>query len=170
MTIQEIFSATVHIERDIAYEPRSNDARHRLDVYSPPDASSHPVVIFFYGGGWRSGDKRLFEHLGRAFALRGIVAVVANYRLTPAVVSPKHVQDCAAACALVQQNIERFGGATRRIVLMGHSAGAHLAALLAVDEKYLTAVGFDRSSVCGVVAISGVYDLVSHIDSTVFTS
>ncbi|MBC8144306.1 MAG: alpha/beta hydrolase [bacterium] len=170
MTIQELFAAPVHIQRDITYVDRDPDDRHRLDVYSPPEASSLPVVIFFYGGGWRSGDKRLFEHLGRAFATRGIVAVTVNYRLTPAVTSPAHVQDCAAACAWVQSNIATHGGDSRRIVLCGHSAGAHLATLLAVDDRFLNAVGFDTTSICGVVAISGVYDLTEHVGSTVFTS
>src|SRR5688572_10938822 len=99
----ELFSADVRIERDVDYLPGSGSERHRLDVYAPPDARTLPVVVFFYGGGWRSGDKRLFEHLGRAFATRGIVAAVVNYRLTPVVRSPAHAEDCAAATAWVRR-------------------------------------------------------------------
>src|SRR5687768_18532550 len=120
MTFLDLFRADVTIARDIPYG-NVGDPRHMLDVYAPPGASGLPVVVFFYGGGWRSGDKRLFEHLGRAFATRGIVAVTVNYRLTPAVVSPAHIQDCAAGCAWVQKNIAAYGGDARRIVLTGRS-------------------------------------------------
>lgn len=170
MTFHQLFEAQVTITRDIPYTDNGESERHRLDVYAPPDAVAAPVVVFFHGGGWRSGDKRLFEHLGRAFAVRGIVAVNVNYRLTPEVRSPLHAEDCAAACGWVVRSIESFGGDARRIVLAGHSAGAHLAALLAVDARYLDAVGFDRAALCGVVAISGVYDLAAHVDSTAITS
>src|SRR5687767_5562361 len=108
-TFLELFKSEVRIERDLAYVPEG-DERHRLDVYTPPDARDAPVILFFYGGGWRSGDKKLFEHLGRAFAMRGIVAVVVNYRLTPTVKSPAHAEDCAAATAWTYQNIEHYGG------------------------------------------------------------
>jgi acetyl esterase/lipase len=170
VTFQELFTADVRIERDLCYLPETGGDRHRLDVYSPPDAASLPVVVFFYGGGWRSGDKRLFEHLGRAFAVRGIVAVVVNYRLTPEVRSPAHAEDCAAAVAWTAANIAARGGDPHRIVLMGHSAGAHLAALIGVDSRYLEHHRFDPAAIRGVVPISGVYELPSHLETTVFTS
>ena len=169
MTFAELFSADVTIVRDIAYRTDIVDERHVLDVYAPPASDRLPVVVFFYGGGWRSGDKRLFEHLGRSFALRGIVAVVVNYRLTPQVKSPSHIDDCAAACAWTQRNIQKHGGDPGRIALMGHSAGAHLATLLAVDDTHLRRHGFEAQPIA-VVSVSGVYDLSSHVDSTVFTS
>jgi acetyl esterase/lipase len=170
MTFLELFKTDVRIERDICYLPEVGTDRHRLDVYAPPDADGLPVVVYYYGGGWRSGDKQLFEHLGRAFAVRGIVAVVVNYRLTPNVKSPAHAEDCAAAASWVQKNIATRGGDPRRIVLMGHSAGAHLAALIGADVRYLDRHGFDRSAIRGIVPVSGVYELVAHIDTTVFTS
>lgn len=170
MTFLELFKTDVRIERDICYRPEDGEDRHRLDIYAPPDATQLPVVVYYYGGGWRSGDKNLFEHLGRAFAVRGLVAVVVNYRLTPHVKSPAHAEDCAAAAAWIQQNIASRGGDPSRIVLMGHSAGAHLAALLGVDRRYLDRVGFDRTALRGVVPVSGVYDLEAHLDTTVFTS
>src|SRR2546430_745079 len=91
MTFLELFKTDVRIERDIRYR-QGDDPRHVLDVYAPHDARALPVALFFYGGGWRSGDKRLFEHLGRAFAVRGIVAVTVNYRLTPAVRAPANAR------------------------------------------------------------------------------
>jgi acetyl esterase/lipase len=167
MSVAELFKIDVRIEKDISY---GGDSRHRLDIYAPPDASGAPVVIYFYGGGWRSGDKRLFEHLGRAFVMRGIVAVTVNYRLTPAVKSPTHAEDCAAAMAWVYKNIDRYGGDSNKLFPVGHSAGAHLAALITLDQHYLRDAGVPESALRGTVAISGVADLESHTETTVFTS
>jgi acetyl esterase/lipase len=167
MTFLDLFNADVTITRDIPY---GDDPRHRLDVYAPPDAAGLPVVVYMYGGGWRSGDKRLFEHLGRAFAVRGIVAVTVNYRLTPAVRSPAHAEDCAEAVAWVERSIAQYGGDRSRIILMGHSAGAHLAALLALDERLLSRHGVPGESIRGLVFISGVVDLNEHVGTTAFTS
>lgn len=169
MTFLELFKADVRIERNIPYVENGSD-RHMLDIYAPPDADGLPVAVWFYGGGWRSGDKRLFEHLGRAFAVRGIVTVAANYRLTPAVTHPAHADDCAAAVGWTYRNIERYGGDPHRVFLTGHSAGSHLASLLALDRRYLETQGVPREAIAGVVAISGASDLAEHVDSTVFTS
>lgn len=168
MTLPDLFKADVRIERDVQYAD-GGDPRRRLDIYAPPDADGAPVAIYFYGGGWRSGDKELFEHLGRAFAVRGIVAVTVNYRLTPEVRSPEHARDCAAAAAWVQRNIGAYGGNPDMLFLTGHSAGAHLAALIAVDRRYLAEAGMPEGAVKGVVVISGVSDLREHVASTVFT-
>lgn len=170
MTFPELFQTDIRIERDIPYVAERPDDRHRLDIYSPPDAESLPVVVFFYGGGWRSGDKRLFEHLGRAFAVRGIVAVTVNYRLTPAVSHPAHASDCAEAVGWVWRTIDHYGGDPRQLFLSGHSAGAHLAALISVDPTYLSASGMPTSWIRGVAMISGATDLQSHSETTVFTS
>jgi acetyl esterase/lipase len=169
MTFLDLFRADVSIERDICYLPENGEDRHRLDLYAPPGAEQLPVAIFFYGGGWRSGDKRLFEHLGRAFALRGIVAVAVNYRLTPQVRSPLHAEDCVAAVAWVYQNIARYGGDPERLVLTGHSAGGHLAALITVDGHFLANVGVPPDVIRGTVIISGATDLRIHSQTTVFT-
>ncbi|MCC7437590.1 MAG: alpha/beta hydrolase [Armatimonadetes bacterium] len=170
MTFTELFNADVRIQRDIPYLAGSGDPRHLLDVYAPPDANGLPVVIYFYGGGWRSGDKRLFEHLGRAFAVRGIVAVTVNYRLTPAVQHPSHADDCAQAVRWVHQRIAEFGGDPNSLFLMGHSAGAHLAAFVALNADVQARNQFPAGAVRGVVAISGVYNLNTHAESPGFTS
>ncbi len=169
MTLPELFKADISIERDVRYMA-GDDPRHLLDIYAPRDAAGLPVAIYFYGGGWRSGDKELFEHLGRAFAVRGIVAVAVNYRLTPAVKSPAHANDCAAAVAWVYRNIGRYGGSSDALFLTGHSAGAHLAALITVDRRYLGALDVPEHALGGTVMISGVADLRIHAETTVFTA
>ncbi|MBS1914357.1 MAG: alpha/beta hydrolase [Bacteroidetes bacterium] len=169
MTFHDLFKLDIAIERDIRYLPGEN-ARHLLDVYAPRNAAGLPVVLFFYGGGWRSGDKRLFEHLGRAFAARGIIAVTVNYRLTPAVRSPAHTQDCAAALQWAYSSIAGYGGNPEAIFLSGHSAGGHLGALVTMDERYLAEVGLAPGVVRGCVIISGATDLRLHSETTVYTA
>lgn len=172
MTFPELFNADVAIWRDIPYSHA--DPRQMLDIYAPVsvDAAAvlYPVVLFFYGGGWRSGDKRLFEHLGRAFAVRGIVAVTVNYRLTPSVRGPEHARDCARSVRWSYDNIIRYGGDPGAMFLTGHSAGAHLAALIALDRSYLTEAGVSDGAVAGVAMISGVVDLADHTETTAHTS
>ncbi len=170
MTFLELFRADVRIERDIDYGGPGGTDRHRLDIYAPPRADGLPVVVYFYGGGWHSGDKRLFEHLGRAFAIRGSIAVTVNYRLTPQVTHPAHVEDCARAVAWVHRSIVAFGGDPDRIVLCGHSAGGHLAALLAMDDRFLDGAEVPRRVIRGVVMISAASDLREHDSTGGFTS
>ncbi len=149
MTLLELFQQDVTIHRDVRYL-QDGQERHRLDIYAPPDATELPVALWFYGGGWRSGDKRLFEHLGRALAIRGIITVAVNYRLTPAVQHPAHAEDCAAAVAWTYNNIASYGGNPECLFLTGHSAGAQLASLLALDAHYLQSAGVPANVVRGV--------------------
>lgn len=168
MTFPELFRTDVRIERDIAYLDDGHE-RHRLDIYAPPGAAGLPVVLYFHGGGWYSGDKRLFEHLGRAFAVRGCVAVVVNYRLTPEVMGPEHARDAAAALQWVYNNIERYGGSRERLVLSGHSAGGHLATLIALDPRYRAEFPIPNEALRGVAMISAATDLRIHAETTRFT-
>lgn len=169
MTFLELFNEDVAITKNLRYRDSQNE-RHLLDLYAPAKADRLPVVVWFYGGGWRSGDKRLFEHLGRAFAVRGIVTAAVNYRLTPEVAWPANAEDCAAAVAWVRENIEEYGGDPEKIVLTGHSAGAHLAAMVTLRKDLLEAAGVDPSSVRGCAMISGATNLPGHIGSTEFTA
>lgn len=141
----------VAVIRDIAYGP---DARHRLDIYRPELFSGLPVLFFGYGGGWDSGDKADYAFVGHAFAARGFVTVIANYRLVPEVVYPEFVADTALALTWAQQGIAEHGGDAGRIFLMGHSAGAYNVAMLALDPQF----GIAPSSIVGVVGLSGPYD------------
>lgn len=139
--------------RGIAY---GEDPRQQLDVYRPRGgAGPYPVVVFFYGGNWSSGSRSGYGYVGRALAARGIVAVVPDYRLAPAHRYPAFVEDGAAAVRWAKAHAAQFGGDPQRIVLAGHSAGAYIAAALAVDEKWL---GADRAAVKGLVGIAGPYD------------
>lgn len=140
---------------DIAYGP---EARHRLDVYKPQGAtSSKPVVVFLYGGSWKNGRRGDYRFAGQAFASRGYITVIPDYRTYPDVRFPAFVEDSAAAVAWVRKNIARFGGDPNRIVLAGHSAGAHIAALLAYDGRYLAAAGVPKASIAGLVGLAGPY-------------
>lgn len=134
--------------------------RQKLDIYRPKDATSadrRKVVIFFYGGGWRSGARRKYRFVGAALAERGYVAVVPDYRVYPEARFPTFVEDGAAAVAWVRANIARYGGDPDRLYLMGHSAGAHIAMLLALDGRYLCAAGVAPDTIKGIVGIAGPY-------------
>lgn len=141
---------------DIVYAP---GPRHSLDVYAPAGAASRaPVVVFFYGGGWETGEKSTYRFVGANLAEHGMVVVIPDYRLYPAVRFPAFEQDAAAAVAWVKANIARYGGDPHRLFLMGHSAGAQIAALLALDPEYLRAEALSRRDVCGVIGLAGPYD------------
>ncbi|MEQ8764966.1 MAG: alpha/beta hydrolase [Planctomycetota bacterium] len=149
--------------------------KHCLDLYRPDirhmaelGAPMRPVLVFVHGGGWMFGDKNhyggLYGNIGRAFAERGYLVAVINYRLSSRrrgdVRHPEHVRDVARAVAWIGKNVASYGGDPRRMVVAGHSAGGHLVSLLATDPRFLSEVGLDRSAFRGVVSISGVYDVV----------
>jgi acetyl esterase/lipase len=139
----------------VAYGP---EARQRLDVYRPKDIKEPvPVIVFFYGGSWKGGDRGQYRFVGEALTRRGFTVVVPDYRVYPEVTFPKFVEDGAAAVRWVRDHIARLGGHPERIFLAGHSAGAHTAALLAVDESYLQAQGVPHGAICGVVGVAGPY-------------
>ena len=141
--------------------PYASGVRRRLDVYRPvPTAGLAPVVVFFYGGGWETGDKATYRFVGSSLAERGVVVVIPDYRLYPAVRFPAFEQDAAAAVAWAHANAARFGGDPRRLFLMGHSAGAQIAALLALDPEYLRAEHLSQADLCGVVGLAGPYDFL----------
>lgn len=133
--------------------------RQKLDVYRPRGASgSADVVVFFYGGSWRAGSREDYRFVAQALTSRGFIAVLPDYRLYPSVTFPTFVEDGALAVRWVHDNASRIGGDPRRVYLMGHSAGAHIAALLTLDARYLRDVGLDRSAVRATAALAGPYD------------
>jgi acetyl esterase/lipase len=140
-----------------------------LDIYYPAPASDYPVMVMIHGGGWRQGDKAnedVAALKSQYFVAQGYVFVSVNYRLSPEVMHPVHVQDVAASLAWVYHNIWSYGGDPERIFIMGHSAGAHLAALVATDERYLEANGLDLSILKGVILLDGAgYDIPYMMDN-----
>jgi acetyl esterase/lipase len=156
-------AAGIKEKLDLRYYPGRD--RHTLDVFAPAEARDLPVVVFVHGGGWLVGDKNFFgvyRRVGRFLASNGVVAVAINYRLSPRVRHPEHVRDVARAYAWVRRNIRDHGGNPDRIILAGHSAGAHMVALLATDARYLQDADLgltdaDRAALKGVIAVSGVY-------------
>ncbi|WP_366657391.1 alpha/beta hydrolase [Fodinicurvata sp. EGI_FJ10296] len=136
--------------------------RRQLDVYAPDDAHDAPVVVFFYGGSWRNGERAHYRFVGDTLARRGIVTVIPDYRVYPEVRFPAFVEDGAEAVRWAGSNIALYGGDPDRLVLVGHSAGAHIAALLALDPNYLYGEhlnenGAPASPVRGVVGMAGPY-------------
>ena len=145
--------------------PYGSEPRQHLDIYGPRPAQdrtggARPVVIFWYGGSWVTGNKSQYRFVGATLAERGIVAVLPDYRLYPQVTFPAFDEDGARAVAWVEQHIEEYGGDPREIVLMGHSAGGHTAAFLAFNHEFLRKFGADPGSIVGLVGLSGTYVLV----------
>lgn len=138
-----------------------DDPRQKLDVYVPrhalPDA---PVVVFFYGGSWNSGAREDYNFVGEALASRGIVAVVADYRLYPQVRYPLFLQDAARAVAWTKAHIREFSGNPQRLYLMGHSSGGYNAAMLALDGDLLAAAGMSPKDLRGWIGLAGPYDFL----------
>jgi acetyl esterase/lipase len=144
--------------------PYGDNPRQKLDVYrSEKTTAPAPVIVFFYGGGWRAGDRANYRFVGQAFASDGYVVVTPDYRLYPEVRFPEFVEDGAAAVVWVQQNIAAEGGDSSRIILIGHSAGAHLAAMLHADRRFLDDAGFKRpadgsSGLAATIGMAGPYN------------
>ncbi len=146
-------SGDLRLEEDIAYGPLP---RQRLDVYTSGRAETPGgVVVFFHGGYWDSGDKGDYPFLADSLAEGGFVTVIPNYRLVPEVTFPAYVEDGALA---VKWAIEAFPA--EPIFLMGHSSGAHLAALLAYDERYLEPLGLENRDLAGFIGLAGPYDFL----------
>jgi acetyl esterase/lipase len=147
------------VQTDIAY---GDLPRQRLDVYSPnaPQARPAPVVVFLYGGAWDSGSKDDYRFVGRTLAAHGMVAVVPDYRVYPEVVFPAFVEDAAAAVAWTFAHAGRHAGDGAPVYLMGHSAGAHIAAMLALDESFLRVQGHSPRQLAGWIGLSGPYDFL----------
>lgn len=140
--------------------------RRTLDVYRPEHTDGPaPVVVFFYGGNWQSGDKGTYLFVGQALADRGYVVVIPDYRLYPEVRFPAFLQDNAAAVRWTMDNIAARGGDPTRVYLMGHSAGAYDAAMLTLDRQWLGAVGIDPDrDIKGTIGLAGPYDFLPLTD------
>ena len=166
----DVLNATVSTDtyRHMPNLPYGDELRQKLDVYLPLPASSGkpasnngtPMVVFFYGGSWSSGERADYRFVGEALASTGIITLVADYRLSPEVRYPVFVQDSALAMRWAFANAEKYGADPARIFVMGHSAGAYNAAMLALDKRWLGAVGLDPARLAGWIGLAGPYDFL----------
>lgn len=146
-----------------------HDERQVLDIYSPDGAKDLPVVFWIHGGGWQAGDKSDVQIKPRVFCERGLVFASTNYRLLPTVEMGVLIRDVAKSLGWVHKNIAAYGGDPKRIFVMGHSAGAQLAALLCIDDRYLKAEGVPFEVLKGCVPVDGdTYDLPAMIMTAEF--
>ena len=151
-------SGAYTLQDNLSYGPEN---RHRLDVYAPKEpAAGNPVAVFFYGGTWSKGERNDYEFVGHALSRRGILVVIADYRVYPDVHFPAFVEDGARAVDWTFRNIQDLGGNPDLIFVMGHSAGAHIAALLATDPAYLERFHRHPEDLGGLIGLAGPYDFL----------
>lgn len=145
---------------DVGYGPL---ARQRLDVYAPvaaAPAAGWPVVVFFYGGSWTSGERADYRFVGEALAAQGVLTLVADYRLHPEVRYPSFLEDSALALAWGLERARGLGGDPKRVFVMGHSAGGYNAAMLALDPRWLGGTGHAPAELAGWIGLAGAYEFL----------
>ena len=166
----DVLNATVATDTyrllpNLAY---GENPRQKVDVYLPsqpqPDqvlsGGGLPLVVFFYGGSWSSGNRADYRFVGEALASRGIAVAVADYRLSPEVRYPVFLQDSALALRWAFDKAEKYGADPARVFVMGHSAGAYNAAMLALDKRWLAAVDLSPAALAGWIGLAGPYDFL----------
>jgi len=146
------------LRADVAY---GTQPRQKLDIYTPtaaPPVTGWPVVVFIYGGSWNTGERAQYKFVGEALAARGVMTLVADYRLYPEVRYPDFLNDSAQALAYGLDHAAQLGGDPKRVFVMGHSAGGYNAAMLALDARWLKANGHAPSELAGWIGLAGPYD------------
>jgi acetyl esterase/lipase len=151
-----VTASAMHVERDIPYADPAAD-RQVLDIYAPDDAGQKklPVVFWIHGGGWQQGDKSDVGLKPQFFVDRGFLFVSTNYRLYPNVEMGDLIRDVAKSLSWVHRHIAQHGGDPQRIFVGGHSAGAQLAALISIDDRYLKAEGVPFTALRGCIPVDG---------------
>jgi len=161
MVLNALASSNTHtVSHGASYGP---GARQLVDVYRPARAAPRggwPVVVFFYGGSWNKGERADFAFVGEALASRGILTMVADYRLYPEVRYPEFLKDGATAVAWALTHADRLGGNPQRVFVMGHSAGAYNAAMVALDARWLKATDHAPRELAGFIGLAGPYDFL----------
>ncbi|MFM9423941.1 acetyl esterase/lipase [Variovorax sp. GrIS 2.14] len=162
-------TSTYRFEGDVAY---GGAARQRLDIYKPLASAmaanaARPLVIFFYGGTWSSGDRAMYKFVGEALAARGVTAVIPDYGLSPDFRYPVFVQDSALATKWALDNAARLGADPKQVYVMGHSSGGYNAAMVALDDRWLADVGASPKQLAGWIALAGPFDFLPPIDPQV---
>ncbi|MEJ2209276.1 MAG: alpha/beta hydrolase [Anaerolineae bacterium] len=149
------------LARDVAFQP---DMQPRLDVYSPPAGVGYPVLFFVHGGSWKDFHKELFAPVAMKLVPEGMVVVIPDYTLYPNAGYEQMADEVAAALSWTLENIDTYGGDPARVVVAGHSAGAHLAGLAVMDPRFLAAYGHSSAEIRGLIGMSGVYDVQAEYD------
>ncbi len=157
----EFYATSPNVTKNIAF---GNLPREKLDVYQPSAAGPHPVMIWVHGGGWNSGDKELYAPVAQKTLSENIVIVIPSYTLHPQANAFQQAQEIARAFVWTRENISNFGGDTKRIVLGGQSAGAHLSGLVALDPEYLAALNHSTREICGWYGIAGPYSIPEQFE------
>lgn len=156
----KVLAGTSGSKAMVTGERYGTDPAQHIDVIAPdqPGPGPHPVLVFIHGGGWHSGKPGEYGFIGRNFARAGYLVVVAGYRLGDTGRYPHMLQDSAAALAWVRGNAARLGGDPNRVFVMGHSAGAYNAVMLALEPRWLDQAGVPQGFIKGVVGLAGPYD------------
>jgi len=158
---KRFYDSYPHLARDIAFHP---DMAPRLDVYSPPGGSEHPVLVFVHGGSWKDYDKKLFAPVAMKLLPEEMVVVIPDYTLYPNAGYEQMVREVTAALDWTLDNIADYGGDPNFVIVAGHSAGGHLTALALLDPRYLADYGRSAADVRGFLGLSGVYDVQAEYD------
>ena len=157
--------AKLTVKRDIPYTMPA-DPRQKVDIYAPAGAKNLPVVFWIHGGGWQTGDRTNVQVKPQAFVDRGLVFVSTGYRVLTNVDMVTIFRDVARSVRWVHDHIAEHGGDPQRILVMGHSAGAQLAALICIDDRYLKAEGLSLAIIKGCVPVDGdTYDVPAIIET-----
>ena len=158
---RRFYATYEHLEKDVVFHPTMQP---RLDIYSPPSGTGYPVLFFVHGGSWKDFRKELFASVAMKLLPEGMVVVIPDYTLYPDAGYEQMAGEMAAALSWTLENIETYGGDPARVVVAGHSAGAHLAGLAVMDPRFLAAYGHRSAEIRGLVGMSGVYDVQAEYD------
>lgn len=159
------------------HDDEHDDDKHRLDLYLPQSSGQVPLLLWIHGGAWAVGSRKQEAEMARRLAERGIAVAAMSYRLSPAewirpeqdqgVEHPAHIRDVVRALDWALSNAQRYGYSSERVFVGGYSAGAHLSALLAVDERYLHEAGLGFEDLAGVVPVAGAYDMEAYYQTQI---
>lgn len=145
------------VDASVAY---GEGSRRTLDVYRPGRVENAPVIVFFYGGSWQGGRKERYRFAAAALVRCGFVVMVPDYRVFPEVRFPGFIEDGSLAVRFARDNARRYGGDPGRLFVMGHSAGAHIAAMLALDGRWASEAGVPPATIAGLIGLAGPYDFL----------